>query len=360
MAVKRAEAVVGQAIELAIVLNDDAGAPADAIIDRVELFDASDMSLIRSFTGADIIHRDVGHYYVITDKFDTALVLVDRWTYRTEVNNPTIVQQFSTAVLNPAVDDKLSGMAVGVDFLKENYLFGLDLTDDDGNPFPDQMFIHAIRYATAFLEKKLDLLLVPQDIIETHDYVVEEYRQFGWFQVDKRPLNKVESVRGVYPHSVDGTDEGRTVIDFPSEMISVPIPESGQIQLIPFTGSITHFMIGKGGSYLPMIRAGYSKYYPSLFEIKYNAGFKQLPSDIQHCVCLYASLNILDIAGDLIVGAGIASKSIGIGGLSQTINTTSSATNAGYGARILSYQKQIKTLLPTLERYYHGLRVTVL
>jgi hypothetical protein len=34
------------------------------------------------------------------------------------------------------------------------------------------------------------------------------------------------------------------------------------------------------------------------------------------------------------------------------VNTTSSATNAGFGARIIEYQKEIKQLLPNLRRYY--------
>lgn len=360
MAVTRAEAVTGLPIELALVLNEG-GEPLDIFeVVRVELFDASDMSLLRTYTGASIVQRDVGQYYIVTDTFDSTIVLVDRWTYREGAGTDTTTVQFSTAVVSPAVSDRLVGMGVGIQYLKTNYLFGLDLSDDDGNPFPDEMFISAIRYATSFLEKKLDLLLTPQEVVETHDYHVEDYRQFGHFQLDKRPINKVEKVQAVYPHSADGTPDGQTIIDFPSNMISVPIPESGQVNLIPFTGSLTHFMIGKGGAYLPLIRSGYAPFYPSLFKITYNAGFAQIPDDLKHCICLYAALNILDIAGDLIVGAGIASKSISIGGLSQNINTTSSATNAGYGARILSYQKQVKVLLPTLERFYHGLRMTVI
>tara|TARA_R110002110_G_scaffold92555_8_gene241478 strand:+ start:2557 stop:3633 length:1077 start_codon:yes stop_codon:yes gene_type:complete len=357
MSVTRQEAVVGQAIKLSLILNADGAALDIDEVVRVELFDASDMSIIRSFTGVDIIKEDVGNYYVITDAFDNAITLIDRWTYLEAVGLEAEVVQFSTAVLSPSVDDRLSGMAIGIDYIKTNYLFGLDLSDDEGNPFPDQMFVAAIRYASAFIEKKLDILLTPRTITETHDYILEEYRQFGWFQLDKRPLNQVDSVSAVYPFSSDG--DNTTIIDFPKSMISVPIRESGQVQLIPNQGTMAQFMLGRGASYLPLIRNGYAGNYPALFKIVYNAGFKEVPDDIKHCVSLYACLNILDVAGDLIVGAGIASKSISIGGLSQSINTTSSATNAGYGARILSYQKQIKVLLPTLERYYHGLRMTV-
>ena len=74
---------------------------------------------------------------------------------------------------------------------------------------------------------------------------------------------------------------------------------------------------------------------------------------------MVASLNILNPAGDLIVGAGIASTSLSIGGLSQSINTTSSATNAGYGARIIQYQKDYEALLNNVRAKYRGISIGV-
>ena len=62
MAVSRSQAVVGLPIELALVLNEG-GVPLDIFeVVRVELFDASDMALIRTFTGQDIEKVDTGHY----------------------------------------------------------------------------------------------------------------------------------------------------------------------------------------------------------------------------------------------------------------------------------------------------------
>ena len=164
MAVSRAEAVTGLPIELALILNEG-GAPLDIdSVERVELFDASDMSLLRTYTGANIRQIDIGHYCIITDVFDEPITLVDRWSYREGAGTDLTVVQFSTAVIAPAVSDQLERMGVGIQYLKTNYLFGLDLSDDDGNPFPDEMFISAIRYATTFLEKKLDILMTPQTI----------------------------------------------------------------------------------------------------------------------------------------------------------------------------------------------------
>lgn len=67
---------------------------------------------------------------------------------------------------------------------------------------------------------------------------------------------------------------------------------------------------------------------------------------------LIAAITPLDVAGDLIAGAGIANFSVGVDGLSQSIGTTASATSAGYGARIISFQKQLAEAMQTLRGKY--------
>jgi hypothetical protein len=73
-----------------------------------------------------------------------------------------------------------------------------------------------------------------------------------------------------------------------------------------------------------------------------------IPDDIKQLILIIAAMMPLAVAGDLIVGAGIASISTSMDGLSQNINTTSSATNSGYGARILELRKQADALLPAI------------
>jgi len=60
----------------------------------------------------------------------------------------------------------------------------------------------------------------------------------------------------------------------------------------------------------------------------------------------------LNISGDLIAGPGIAQINLGIDGLSQEIHTTASATNAGYGARVTMYYKELKQIMPKLRGKY--------
>jgi hypothetical protein len=85
-----------------------------------------------------------------------------------------------------------------------------------------------------------------------------------------------------------------------------------------------------------------------------------VPPDILQAIGYKAALLPLDIAGDLIAGAGIASTSTSVDGLSQSINTTSSATNSGYGARVLQFEKELKSLLPALKARFKGVRLATI
>lgn len=71
-------------------------------------------------------------------------------------------------------------------------------------------------------------------------------------------------------------------------------------------------------------------------------------------ILMKSAINPLDVAGDLIIGAGISDLHVSVDGLSQSIGTTSSAMYGGYSARIQSFQKQYKTLMNTLRSKYRS------
>lgn len=77
-----------------------------------------------------------------------------------------------------------------------------------------------------------------------------------------------------------------------------------------------------------------------------------VPSSMVKAILLTAALLPLDIAGDLLLGAGIASQSISVDGLSQSVASTASATSAGYGARAISFRDQLKSTLAVLKAEY--------
>ena len=238
---------------------------------------------------------------------------------------------------------------ISTEFLKEKYLFGINLTDDQGEPYPNSLFEHYIAAAERWLERHLDIRFGVSSYEEKHDYRIQDYQRWAWINVDRRPIVDVTSVSFQFP-----LDE--TAFTFPKEWMSFNSdPETGasRIQIIPRSGALSQILLHRGGNLLPMLH-GSTGYVPDALVVKYRAGFNEqnVPADMKHLIAMQAAIGPLNIAGDLLVGAGIASISASIPGLSQSVSTTSSATNSGYGSRILEYQKEIKDLLPQLKMQF--------
>lgn len=242
---------------------------------------------------------------------------------------------------------------ISVSELKTNYLFGLDLTDDTGTEYPDTLYQWFIKSAVSWLEIKLDLPIRPKSITdERHDFYREDYAHYMWMRLKEFPVIDVESISMVLP--------GEEIVQtFERDWIHVQ-KESGQINIVPGTGGSGSILMGAGGAMLPFLR-GRHRHIPDVFRVDYTAGFEtgEVPDIIRDVVGKVASFGPLNIAGDLLGGAGIASQNLSIDGLSQGYNTTSSATNAGYGARLLQYKMELKDVLPTLRRYYKGAGLTI-
>jgi hypothetical protein len=249
--------------------------------------------------------------------------------------------------------NETSGLIMTADFVKENFLFGVDLRDDDGNEMPDSLIEFYIKSATRWIERELDIYLTPVTITnEQHDYHFQEYINFSFLKVFHKPLLSVARVAIQFPLST-------SVLEFDPSWIRAE-SVSGQINLVPTGGTISSFLISGGGSFLPMLYTN-RDYVPHIISVDYVSGFRtgEIPFDILEVVGKKAALGPLNIAGDLIAGAGIASKSLSIDGLSQSIGTTSSATNAGYGARMINYGKEIEQSMKYLRGEYRGIGMVV-
>jgi len=235
--------------------------------------------------------------------------------------------------------------------LKQRYLFGVNLTNDNGEPLPDEVYEHYILAAIAWMEHELDIKILPTTISrEAHDYYRQDYQEFNILQLDNYPVLSVEEYLVEYP-------SGQTVVEYPLEWVRID-PDHGILRIVPTAGTLSAVLIGQGGGFLPAIYSGMA-HLPDLFKISYTAGFApgQVPRNILDLIGMFASLGPFNIFGDLIAGAGIASLSLSVDGLSQSVGTTSSATNSGYGARIIQYLKQIQKQVPHLRQYYKGIRM---
>ena len=322
---------------------------------------------------------------------------------------------------------------ITTDLLRNTLLVGVDLTDDLGNPYPDELFDVAIRQAISVIESELEITINSHRTRgERHDAIAQNRRSWWSMTMDRRPLKKVDKLSisyGNYPET-----------EVPIEWVNITSEVGASVSLIPTAAVIGAFNFSNSIPLLvdPISNFSYHDRVPAYFKFNYTSGFnfiegqitipagqtelldisigEQLvdkpnfkfeviddgngnlagatPPTVQafdigddsfsveisaagaqdviinyklHTVpdalikaILYMSAMLpLDTAGDLIVGAGIAAFRLGMDNLTQEINTTSSATNSGYGARMLSYKSQLKNAVNQLKKKYTSSKLGV-
>ena len=281
----------------------------------------------------DSIYRFRDDAGVVTDWYRVAY-----WsTTRTEASaqGPPFLGE-----LDPALE------LIPVPVFKERYLIGLDLTLEDGSPFPDTVWQHYIKAAYARTEMLLGIPLSRLSVVETHDWNSRMWSQWGRLVLNKVPIISIESIKLSFPGA-------NTVLDVPAEWMSSRGGRSRTVQIKP-AGGISSFF-ASGGAY--WMKAYHQQdYVPNAFEVRYTAGFQRgrVPANIIEVVGKIASFGPLNILGDLVAGAGLQAWSLGLDGLSTSVTTANSSTNAGFGARLINYGKELKEEIRVIRDYYHG------
>ena len=119
----------------------------------------------------------------------------------------------------------------------------------------------------------------------------------------------------------------------------------------------------QGGSGLRLIAASSdsvtvaARVAPTTGDLTFSYTVHNVDPLIERAILLLASLLPLNIAGDLIAGAGVASQSISIDSLSQSLSTTASATSAGYGARLIAFNDELKKTTKKLRSNYTAMNM---
>lgn len=251
-------------------------------------------------------------------------------------------------------------LCMTVSQLRNLYMWGVSVKNQDGTELPDSVYEFYIQSAQKELESILNIKLVPQVIEETRDYNYCDYSTYGFMRCSY-PVARPFWLKGLF-----GTAEQ---IEYPREWLSIKrsneVPEMfyRNVYLVPNQGGYQNGN-ASGVTFNGIFGANLlwrsRTYIPNYWRIRYLTGFTEIPADLLNVIGKAAAINVFHVAGDLILGAGIASFSLGVDGLSQSISSTSSATNAGYGARVIGYGDDIKRMIPILQSKYGGFNMTVL
>ena len=245
---------------------------------------------------------------------------------------------------------------LSVEQLQTRYLWGVDTKDEDGNEIPYEAYAFYIRSAVSWVSRATDLPLEPkiftEAVPERLDFIRQDYYKYMRLQMDEYPIQSVESIKMVLPTEQE-------VISFDPSWWQIQ-DFSGQIEIIPGRGTMSVVTLGQTGAWLPVVY-GWTDYVPQVFRIAYTAGFpnNEVPAEIVDVVGKVASIGILNVAGDLVVGAGIASRTVALDGIMSRVDTTQSAQYAGYSARIYQYWREVHDTIPTLKAYYKGTPMVV-
>lgn len=260
-----------------------------------------------------------------------------------------------TTAFNKRATIKKGTLVMSADDLKARYLFGVDLTDDEGLGYRKADIEFQISSAQNWIQKEIPgLALLPTVITdERHDYYMNDYAAYNFIKMFRYPVQSVESVNIQFPLATQ-------VLKFDPSWYRIE-SSGATVQLVPTAGTFSSILLSQGGNFLPLFYQGLQNV-PSIFSISYTAGFPkgEIPDDILDIIGLKASIMPMNIAGDLIAGAGIASKNISLDGLSQGITTTASAENTGYTANIKQREKEIASKLKGLKEFYNGISFAVI
>lgn len=247
---------------------------------------------------------------------------------------------------------KNTGLILSVSELWDIYLYGIKIQGGEGPTFSNEAMRIYIEAAQKEIENYFNLLFEKQLVDkETTSYYRDDYWTHFPILQTKYPVRE--------PMSLIGMLAKMEQIVYPQGWLFCEKDMAGvgkrRISVVPTGASTTQ---GNANVILTGITSqiGFQRFenIPDYWNMQYITGFDldRLPMDLINVTGMLACFGPLGIAGDLILGAGIASMSLGIDGLSQSIASTSSATNSGYGARILLYQKQIKDTVSKIKLVY--------
>lgn len=239
------------------------------------------------------------------------------------------------------------------------YFYGIDIVNQQGTNLSAITLETYIRQAQEEIEKYLGIKLYKQLIEEIGDYYRDEFKGTGFVKT-QYVVN--ESL------ALDGFIGEFKQLSYPKEWLTSNttngIGNSRQIVVVP-NSNVSATSINAAifaGSVLPHLGLVNSTSIGSYWHKRYITGYgcEELPYDLLDICGKWAALRVFNILGDLALGPGIASTSISLDGLSQSVSSTASATFSAFSARILQYTKEIDSTLKRLTGTYKGISLTAI
>lgn len=271
---------------------------------------------------------------------------------------------------NPDIDSDYLAPGFGrichQDELRYDELFGnMLIAEADSQSITDDQLSDYERMAIRYLEVELNIDILPrrirhEDIIGQDGIAITrtdiDDADFT-SKMDRKQLSELYIREPGYPYRVVAARREcyvklrrRPVRDVLKAEFVDPYVGSTLIDLMPyrvvkkgFSGTC-FFRPRQLTAWQDYLFAPYANDRQNVFLIDYETGYENcqdVPDEFRNIVKKLAACTLMNIYGDGKLAA-IASRSVSLNSVSESINTTLSATSATFGARIIQYQKEIK------------------
>lgn len=190
--------------------------------------------------------------------------------------------------------------------------------------------------------------------LEPFDFNAQRYRNYIYIKLRHRPILNI--TKCVFRDLSNGQ-----IIDLLSNKWLKLNQDKGSIEAFPQTGTLAATPFS-GQILNAQFKGGIQYNYPDGFFISYEAGFSNVRAmrakwpELFMVIGKLAGINLLNDYGDGKTSA-IASSSISMAGLSESISTTLSATSAAFGARVTQWMKELKEFYRENKNKYSGLLI---
>lgn len=253
-------------------------------------------------------------------------------------------------------------------YMIKKYMFGLKIVDPDTKQeLDDSVYEHLIDTKIPYAEQQLGIAILPRIIAnERHDYYANDFMHYNYIQTYERPILQVNSVEMMY--------NNQRLEKFPTSWLKV-YTRTGEIEINPAVIVGDSNVLNGGEAYMNGTQAissaplwglpgiASTDVVPQALQYTYVAGMLpptrrgitrdwEVPLDLVQLIAKYVLRELLEIWGDLIIGAGIAGESLSIDGISESTTTTQSAMYTGGAARIKLIDDTIASLEQGLRNRY--------
>lgn len=233
-------------------------------------------------------------------------------------------------------DDRFS-----IEYLKDNFLFGLNLRTSTGEPFPDGLLSHHLNAAIQYASGLLDIVITPSDFEEEHDYYADDFTNWGFLRLFKKPALSLKEVNIMFADS--------KLTEIPKSWLKLT-KNSSMVRLVPNLGTVDALIITADGSLMQPFWG--CKHYPQMWKISYRAGFENIPYDLADFIYKKATINIIQVWYNMFYLGRGASESLNIDGLSQSVSKPPLQL---YN----QYKSELHDLLNTLKSKYDVIKFVV-